>query len=118
TVEPHASLADARAAGCGVLPQRRDLFRQRHAARSVRARVAVAAPRQPAVSRPFRKPLQGERGLHAHRQDSVSERRMSTVLRTAARPDQAPMLPAFAHMQRFWDPQVDHWTVKILPGEY
>jgi chemotaxis protein CheD len=43
---------------------------------------------------------------------------MSTVLRTPARPEQAPMLPAFAHMQRFWDPQLDHWTVKILPGEY
>jgi chemotaxis protein CheD len=42
---------------------------------------------------------------------------MSTVLRTT-RPEQPPMLPAFAHMQRFWDPQVDHWTVKILPGEY
>jgi len=28
------------------------------------------------------------------------------------------MLPAFAHMQRFWDPQIDNWTVKILPGEY
>jgi len=42
---------------------------------------------------------------------------MSTVLRTP-RPEQPPMLPAFAHMQRFWDPQVDHWTVKILPGEY
>ena len=43
---------------------------------------------------------------------------MSTVLRNTARPEQPPMLPAFAHMQRFWDPQVDHWTVKILPGEY
>jgi chemotaxis protein CheD len=43
---------------------------------------------------------------------------MSTVLRTPARPEQAPMLAAFAHMQRFWDPQLDHWTVKILPGEY
>ncbi len=28
------------------------------------------------------------------------------------------MLPAFAHMQRFWDPQLDSWNVKILPGEY
>ena len=43
---------------------------------------------------------------------------MSTVLRSSVRPEQAPMLPAFAHMQRFWDPQIDHWTVKILPGEY
>src|SRR5215475_2685332 len=42
---------------------------------------------------------------------------MTTALRTA-RPDAPPMLPAFAHMQRFWDPQVDRWTVKILPGEY
>jgi chemotaxis protein CheD len=43
---------------------------------------------------------------------------MSSVLHNAARPEQPPMLPAFAHMQRFWDPQLDHWTVKILPGEY
>jgi chemotaxis protein CheD len=28
------------------------------------------------------------------------------------------MLPEFAHMQRFWDSQLGHWTVKILPGEY
>ncbi|HZO23147.1 MAG TPA: chemoreceptor glutamine deamidase CheD [Steroidobacteraceae bacterium] len=31
---------------------------------------------------------------------------------------QPPMLPGFEHMQRFWDPQIGHWTVKILPGEY
>ena len=43
---------------------------------------------------------------------------MSSVLHNTARPQQPPMLPAFAHMQRFWDPQLDHWTVKILPGEY
>jgi len=43
---------------------------------------------------------------------------MSSVPYNTARPEQPPMLPAFAHMQRFWDPQVDHWTVKILPGEY
>jgi len=35
-----------------------------------------------------------------------------------ARSEPQEMLPAFAHMQRFWDPQVDNWTVKILPGEY
>ena len=28
------------------------------------------------------------------------------------------MLPAFADLQRFWDPDNDRWTVKILPGEY
>ncbi len=33
-------------------------------------------------------------------------------------PEQPSMLPAFAHMQRFWDSQTQHWTVKILPGEY
>jgi chemotaxis protein CheD len=35
-----------------------------------------------------------------------------------ARPEQPEMLPAFAHMQRFWDPQINSWNVKILPGEY
>ena len=43
---------------------------------------------------------------------------MNIALRNTTRPEPPPMLPAFAHMQRFWDPQVDHWTVKILPGEY
>ena len=42
---------------------------------------------------------------------------MRTALR-AARPAQPAMLPAFAHMQHFWDPQIDSWNVKILPGEY
>jgi chemotaxis protein CheD len=42
---------------------------------------------------------------------------MSTPL-GSPRPEPPPMLPAFAHMQRFWDPQLDSWTVKILPGEY
>lgn len=35
-----------------------------------------------------------------------------------ARPEQPDMLPAFAHMQRFWDPHINSWNVKILPGEY
>ncbi len=29
-----------------------------------------------------------------------------------------PMLPAFSHMQRYWDPDNERWSVKILPGEY
>jgi len=41
-----------------------------------------------------------------------------TTAQLTARPEQPAMLPAFAHMQRFWDPQMDSWTVKILPGEY
>jgi chemotaxis protein CheD len=43
---------------------------------------------------------------------------MSTARLSTARPEQPPMLPAFAHMQCFWDPQMANWTVKILPGEY
>jgi chemotaxis protein CheD len=43
---------------------------------------------------------------------------MSTARLSTVRPEPPPMLPAFAHMQRFWDPQLDSWTVKILPGEY
>jgi len=42
---------------------------------------------------------------------------MSTA-RLTPRPAQPVMLPAFSHMQRFWDPQLDSWNVKILPGEY
>jgi chemotaxis protein CheD len=41
-----------------------------------------------------------------------------SVLQGTPRPQQTPMLPGFEHMQRFWDPQLDAWTVKILPGEY
>jgi chemotaxis protein CheD len=43
---------------------------------------------------------------------------MSTVRLSTARPEPPPMLPGFDHMQRFWDSQLDSWTVKILPGEY
>jgi chemotaxis protein CheD len=43
---------------------------------------------------------------------------MTTARLYTARPEQPPMLPAFAHMQRFWDPQLNSWNVKILPGEY
>jgi chemotaxis protein CheD len=43
---------------------------------------------------------------------------MSTARLSTARPEQPPMLPAFEHMQCFWDPQLASWTVKILPGEY
>jgi chemotaxis protein CheD len=43
---------------------------------------------------------------------------MSTALRDSLRPEEPEMLPAFEHMQRFWDPQITSWNVKILPGEY
>jgi chemotaxis protein CheD len=43
---------------------------------------------------------------------------MTTARLMTARPEQPVMLPAFTHMQRFWDPQNDSWNVKILPGEY
>jgi chemotaxis protein CheD len=43
---------------------------------------------------------------------------MNTALSNTSRPEPPPMLPAFAHMQRFWDTQLAQWTVKILPGEY
>jgi chemotaxis protein CheD len=42
---------------------------------------------------------------------------MNTALRNN-RPEAPQMLPGFAHMQRFWDPQLGYWNVKILPGEY
>jgi chemotaxis protein CheD len=43
---------------------------------------------------------------------------MRELLQRAARSEPPPVLPAFAHMQRYWDPESSHWTVKILPGEY
>ena len=43
---------------------------------------------------------------------------MREILQRAARSEPPPVLPAFAHMQRYWDPESSHWTVKILPGEY
>ena len=42
---------------------------------------------------------------------------MRAFLNQAA-PEPVPMLPAFAHMQRYWDAENQHWNVKILPGEY
>jgi chemotaxis protein CheD len=29
-----------------------------------------------------------------------------------------PMVPGFEQLQRFWEPDTQRWTVKILPGEY
>jgi chemotaxis protein CheD len=43
---------------------------------------------------------------------------MRETLQRAPRSEPPPVLPAFAHMQRYWDPESSHWTVKILPGEY
>src|SRR5262244_4197476 len=43
---------------------------------------------------------------------------MNSALGDTPRPEPSPMLPAFAHMQRFWDPHLSHWNVKNLPGEY
>jgi chemotaxis protein CheD len=43
---------------------------------------------------------------------------MNTAVSNSPKPLRTPMLPSFSHMQRFWDPQIESWTVKILPGEY
>ena len=43
---------------------------------------------------------------------------MSPTLQRAARGEPPPILPGFGHIQRFWDPEHERWTVKILPGEY
>src|SRR5215471_1485381 len=34
------------------------------------------------------------------------------------RPEEPPVLPGFEKIQRFWEPDTQRWTVKILPGEY
>ena len=35
-----------------------------------------------------------------------------------ARPEAPAVLPGFEQIQRFWEPDTQRWTVKILPGEY
>jgi chemotaxis protein CheD len=34
------------------------------------------------------------------------------------RPAAPPMVAGFEQLQRFWEPDTQRWTVKILPGEY
>jgi chemotaxis protein CheD len=34
------------------------------------------------------------------------------------RPERPATLPGFEQLQRFWEPDTQRWTVKILPGEY
>lgn len=36
----------------------------------------------------------------------------------APRPEEPAVLPGFEQIQRFWEPDTQRWTVKILPGEY
>ena len=46
---------------------------------------------------------------------------MSALLEGASfapRPEEPPVLPGFEQIQRFWEPDTQRWTVKILPGEY
>lgn len=38
--------------------------------------------------------------------------------KTPTRPEAPATLPGFEHLQRFWEPDTQRWTVKILPGEY
>jgi chemotaxis protein CheD len=35
-----------------------------------------------------------------------------------SRPEAPAVLPGFEQIQRFWEPDTQRWTVKILPGEY
>lgn len=37
---------------------------------------------------------------------------------TANRPARPRALKGFEHLQQFWEPDTERWTVKILPGEY
>src|SRR5215467_13079779 len=35
-----------------------------------------------------------------------------------SKPQPPPMVRGFEQLQRFWEPDTQRWTVKILPGEY
>jgi chemotaxis protein CheD len=43
---------------------------------------------------------------------------MSDMAIRQPRPEEPPCLPGFEQIQRFWEPDTQRWTVKILPGEY
>ena len=43
---------------------------------------------------------------------------MNAFLNRTAPMEPPPILPAFSHMQRHWDPENERWSIKILPGEY
>ncbi len=43
---------------------------------------------------------------------------MSELAGRFAQPEQAPMLPGFSHINRYWDRDNEAWVAKILPGEY
>ena len=43
---------------------------------------------------------------------------MSPILDRLAKTQLPPALPGFEHLQRFWEPDTERWTAKILPGEY
>jgi len=43
---------------------------------------------------------------------------MTPILDRMAKTDLPTALPGFEHLQRFWEPDTERWTAKILPGEY
>jgi len=43
---------------------------------------------------------------------------VGTFSPTAAKALPPPALRGFEHLQRFWEPETERWTTKILPGEY
>lgn len=34
------------------------------------------------------------------------------------KPEKPPAVRGFEHIRRFWNPRINHWTAKILPGEF
>ncbi len=43
---------------------------------------------------------------------------MTATVAKSAKSAQPPALRGFEHLQRFWEPDTERWTTKILPGEY
>ncbi len=43
---------------------------------------------------------------------------MGAILENVAKRVQPPALRGFEHLQRFWEPDTERWTTKLLPGEY
>ena len=116
--QSHARSADVGTARCDLLPQRRHLFRQGDAARSVLAYRQIAAARRPVVPGALGDALQGFQRLLVDRQNHLQAWVMLAPGSNQARAEPPPAAKGFEHVKRYWDPACARWSAKILPGEY
>src|SRR5882757_3307364 len=122
--EPARALADEGSFRRHFLPQRRDLFRQGHAAQVVRSHGGFAGAGRLAVHRPLGKFAQCDEPLQAGGPHRLSAGGMTVgdatqrMRVTPPLPPALPALPHFGHIRRIWDEDLGLHVAKLLPGDY